>query len=244
MTTPLRLRHNASHQAAFPVECLVVTARLDESPGIELAGQVFLLNDAERARRARMARADDRDRFTLGAVLLRTTVGEMTGTDPADVVVDRHCPTCGAQHGVPRLPRTGLHASISHSHQVAVVALTRAGLVGVDIEAVRPFDFRSTLSTVCSAVERPNVASVADYYQYWTRKEAVLKATGDGLDRPMIDVIVTPPGEYPALVSCRNGATPACAMADLELTDYQGAVAVLTSSEVSFTTRPAGRSRR
>jgi len=60
--------------------------------------------------------------------------GRATGDDPAAIVVDRTCHTCGEPHGRPRLPGTRLEASISHSGDIVAVALAEAGPVGVDIE--------------------------------------------------------------------------------------------------------------
>jgi 4'-phosphopantetheinyl transferase len=65
---------------------------------------------------------------------------------------------------------------------------------------------------------------------YWTRKEAVLKATGEGLNKPMTDFTLSSPDEPPALVSWHppDPGRPVPALADVPLgEDYHGAVAVL-----------------
>lgn len=193
-----------------------------------------LLNDIETERCSRYRRAADRDRFTLATVLLRVVAGRAVGVDPAAVVVDRTCESCGEAHGRPRLSRTPLEASISHSGDVVVVAVTRTGPVGVDIEQLGAADHTDLVSTVSTGSEPRNIATARDFYAYWTRKEAVLKATGEGLERAMTSIEVTPPGARPALVSIDGTTNRACRMSDIHLEGYAGAVAVMTKADVSF----------
>jgi 4'-phosphopantetheinyl transferase len=199
-----------------------------------------LLSDTELGRAQQYQRAADRDRSLLGAVLLRITAARLLGVPPSGVAVDRTCGRCGVQHGRPQLPGSGLHASVSHSGDIVAVALTAAGPVGVDVEAVRTIDFAAVTDSVCTPAERRFLTGLDDFYAYWTRKEAVLKATGEGLLRPMTDLQVTPPGSAPRLLRLGGDAAPACRMADIPAGDgYQAAVAVLTARPVAFSTRDA-----
>jgi 4'-phosphopantetheinyl transferase len=167
-------------------------------------------------------------------VLLRVIAGRAVGVDPSAVVVDRTCESCGERHGRPRLPRTPLEASISHSGEVVVVAVTRAGPVGVDVEQLGAADHTDLVSSVCTRFEQQSLATARDFYAYWTRKEAVLKATGEGLGRAMTSIEVTAPGARPALVSIDGITDRACRMSDLHLEGYAGAVAVMTKADVWF----------
>jgi len=193
-----------------------------------------LLDGLETRRRSRYRFDADRDRFTLATVLLRAVTGRATGVNASAVVVDRTCATCGDPHGRPRLPGTHLEASISHSGDVVAVAVTQAGPVGVDIEQVGAADHADLVSTVCTGSEQRHVGTATDFYAYWTRKEAVLKATGEGLARSMTSIEVTPPGARPSLVSVDRSTDVACRMSDIHLDGYAGAVAVMTTTHVSF----------
>jgi 4'-phosphopantetheinyl transferase len=200
-------------------------------------GHRGLLDEREAERRARLWQHPDRDRFTLATALLRLAVAERTGAAPASVELDRSCERCGGQHGRPRLPGTGLAASISHSGDVVAVALTEGAPVGVDVEVIGAREYDSLVPSVCGQAERPFVRSAADFCAYWTRKEAVLKATGDGLRAPMTSVPVSEPRLAPALL----GSDRPCWMADIDAgAGYAGAVAVLTPGPVGFAVRGAG----
>jgi len=191
-------------QAPPTLGCTVYQARLRDLRDHHVA----LLDPNEMERRSQFTNRDDRDRFTRGAVLLRLAVASLTGCDASTVPVSRTCDACGRQHGRPRLPGTRLHASVSHSSELVVVAATPAGPVGVDVEKIGGPPSRRLLSSVCTAEEQAFVLTPKDFYTHWVRKEAILKATGDGLRRKMTDLVVTPPNRSPSLVFLDEDSTP------------------------------------
>lgn len=169
-----------------------------------------MLSDAERARFSGYRRPADRARFLGGRTLLRTAAARYLGADdPSAIAVEARCPDCQAPHGRPTLPGTGISVSITHSHDRVGVALTRSGYVGLDVEHADPaVDFRGLLPQVLSPAERDYPpASEAGFLRLWTRKEAVLKATGQGLRVPFAGVTLSP-GEDPEVVDYRGGPRP------------------------------------
>jgi 4'-phosphopantetheinyl transferase len=149
-----------------------------------------LLDQIERGRWARFQHRDDRDRFVLGSVLLRSLVAELDGTVAAQVVLDRTCPRCGEQHGPVTTPGRDWRCSLTHSGAFALaaaVAASDASMVGVDLETRCPPDW-TALATGLLAPGEPGPADEAGFLTTWVRKEAVLKATGEGLSRPMSTV--------------------------------------------------------
>jgi 4'-phosphopantetheinyl transferase len=203
-----------------------------------------LLEPAERARRARLLRPEDRDRLTVGTALARLVLAAQLGRRPDRLRFDRTCPFCGADHGKPRLVASGLDFSISHSGARVVVAVVRGGLVGVDVERL-PADLEvDALAPQVLAEDEvgalgalPPPARASGLLTYWTRKEAVLKATGDGLRVPMPEVAVSAPDEPP---SVRRGPASLARRGPASLHDldpgagHVAALAVLGLEHVQF----------
>jgi 4'-phosphopantetheinyl transferase len=189
-----------------------------------------LLNPAERERRDRYAFAADRARFAVGAALLRLVASGMLGVAPQQVEVDRRCQACGRPHGKPTIGEGGPHLSVSHSGDWVTVATCRDAPVGVDVEHMaRRTDYQTLVPHVLGPDEAPAAVDEAAFLRYWVRKEALVKATGDGLGAGLRQVTVSPPGETARLL-----AYPGRPGLRAELRDLAGrpghpaAVAVLT----------------
>ncbi len=193
-----------------------------------------LLSATELRRAARLAKGAPRERFVLGAALLRCAVSAGTGIDPARLEIDRSCRWCLGPHGKPRLrgAARGWHVSVTHSGTVVGVALTQIGQVGLDVELASARDYRPLFASVL-ADDEPRPHSLRDFLGYWTRKESVLKATGEGLVRPMPDVVVSAPSATPRLISYSGQPTPAT-MIDLRpRPKYVSALTVFGSAPVA-----------
>ena len=162
-----------------------VVVRLDVEREATTAAAAVLSNDElERANRLVFQR--DRDRFIVARAGLRHLLSKRIGLTPETIRFEY-----GA-HGKPSLASgTGLddlRFNVSHSHDVAVYAFTRGKDVGVDVEAVREIRDKDDIAAHCfSAYEnRAYRALQADersqaFFDCWTRKEAFIKAVGDGL---------------------------------------------------------------
>lgn len=182
------------------------------SPAAAADHLVRLLDDAERDRHRRFLRPADRDLYLTAHALTRIVLGDHLGRAPAEVGLYAECARCGGPHGKPRLRDGDLEFSLSHSGDRVGVAVTRAIPVGLDVEQeVTGRDLDSLIAVVLSPGER--AADAREFTTYWTRKEAVLKTTGDGLSVPMTSLTVSPPGEPADLLSWPGG--PAVALHDL-----------------------------
>jgi 4'-phosphopantetheinyl transferase len=146
--------------------------------------------------------------------LLRLLLSERTGLPPAGHVLVRRCTTCGEAHGKPRLQHPSLHVSLAHVPGAVAVAITDAGPVGVDLERVEATGFDGFDDVVLAPGE--TASTPAERARLWTRKEAVLKATGDGLTRD------------PRTVDVRGSTALGAHLLDVDLPGaLAGAVAVL-----------------
>jgi 4'-phosphopantetheinyl transferase len=169
-----------------------------------------LLGDADLDRRSRLRLAADRQRLTAGWAVARLVLGAATGMPPNRLPVDRSCPRCGAQDGKPWLPTSpDLHVSISHSGSCVAVAVAQGSPIGVDVEAIvqlEPAELDVLADMVLASEERaelsrsPREDRARAITTWWTRKEAVVKATGDGLATPLEQLIVSPPSSPPRVL--------------------------------------------
>ena len=200
-----------------------------------------LLDETERRRWAAYRREEDRERFLAGCALAKTALARYTGQRPADVRFDRTCGQCGEPHGKPVIEGGGVEHSVAHSGDLVAVAVARAP-VGVDVEQLdgrpRPLggdgDPDALARLVLSAAERAALAEVPAgraraFLVAWTRKEAVTKATGDGLRAAFSDVVVAVDEGPPRLVSWPYPRSPrSVSLLDLEVaTGYVAALAVI-----------------
>lgn len=176
-----------------------------------------LLATGDLQRRARLSDPADRQRTTAGTAVARLVLGAALRTPPAQLPIDRTCLRCGAPHGRPRLAGTGGPGfSISHSGHCVAVAVLPGGAVGVDVEAVgrvAPEELGQLAACALPAAERAHLARLPAavrpraFTVGWVRREAVLKATGQGLAAPPEELVLTPPSTPPRVLR-RSGPEP------------------------------------
>lgn len=208
-----------------------------------LAGHTSLLSPVERRRAAAYRRPADRQRFVVGVVVTRLVLAEWLGVPADRVLLSRRCARCGGPHGRPRLEGDGISFSVSHSGDRVVVAFMRDAMVGVDVEALdRSLQVGLLADTVLAPSERACLADAPDrtraFLTCWTRKEAVVKATGIGLDVRLPGIVVSPAGEPPALL--RHETSPVLVESTNLATlhpgaGYVAALAVIGDSPTSVT---------
>jgi 4'-phosphopantetheinyl transferase len=221
------------------LECAVHWARPDDDPRMR-----DLLDEGERARYERFMRAEDKARFVTGRWLARTVLAEATGKPPRDLRFTTDCPHCGGSHGKPRLPGSDLDFSLSHSGDRVLLVLVEGALVGADVEQQSDRDIDSLARMVLTDAEGEVLRAMADrkrgFHAYWSRKEALLKATGHGLAASMTAIHVSGPDEPPEVVAWEGeAAVSPVRLADLEAgPGYAAAAAVLTDRPLKVNEAP------
>lgn len=171
---------------------------------------VRMLNDEERKRAQSFRKDQDRARFIVGCALSRLVLATQLNMAPHQVPIDRTCPICHEAHGRPRLPYGFLQWSVSHSGNIILVAFTTDAPVGIDVEwmntawdfdVVKMADGILTEKEIAHILQMPANDRMRGFFIYWTRKEAVLKATGEGLNIPPLNVVVSGPQQAPRLLA-------------------------------------------
>lgn len=175
----------------------VLSGGLPEAPSAE---ELVGLDDAERARAASFATPVLAARYVRSHLLLRATLAEATGLRPADLRFARAaCPLCAGPHGRPvLLGHDGVHFSLSHAADVAVVAVAPTP-VGVDVEPLAAPSVAEELAPRLHPLERAEIEAAGPpgsparaevFTRIWVRSEAYLKAIGTGLGRdPALDYL-------------------------------------------------------
>jgi 4'-phosphopantetheinyl transferase len=216
-----------------------------------------LLDETERRRWTAYRRDADRERFLTGCVLAKAVLARYAGLRPADVRFDRTCGQCGEPHGKPAfaggtvaggtvaggtVAGGALEHSVAHSGDLVAVAVA-GNPVGVDVEQLdgrsHPLggdgDPEALGRLVLSAAEQAALAAIPPpgraraFLVAWTRKEAVTKATGDGMRAAFSEVVVAADAGPPRLVAWPYPRDPrAVTLLDLGAAPgYVAALAVL-----------------
>ena len=168
------------------------------------------LDEKERAERFHFDR--DRNRFIAARGTLRSILGGYLSREPAEIRF------CYGEHGKPFLEREiagdKLRFNVSHSHELALFAVTEGRDLGVDLEWIRPDVAEEGIAERFFSADEVRVlrglpAEIQGeaFFNCWTRKEAYIKAIGEGLSMPLSRFVVSlAPGEAPCLLSANGSA--------------------------------------
>jgi 4'-phosphopantetheinyl transferase len=175
-----------------------------------------LLSPDERQRAARFHRDEHRRRYVVAHGALRLILGAYLDTEPEALAFEL------GEHGKPWLrhgpagERARVEFNLSHSADLALVAVARDRPVGVDVERWSEVEHLELAERFFSRAERDAMRALAGaaehldagFFAAWTRKEAYLKATGHGIARGLHHFDVTlAPGTEAALLADRLDAT-------------------------------------
>ena len=168
-----------------------------------------LLSGDEQAKARRYRFEDNRREYIVGRGLLRHLLGCYLDQDPASLQFFYNA------YGKPALMHTKgsepLSFNVSHAHGIILLAFTLDRELGIDIERIRPEAAHDGVAErffssheVHELRTLPLHAQPLGFFNCWTRKEAYIKARGEGLNIPLnqFDVSLVP-GEPAALLESR-----------------------------------------
>jgi 4'-phosphopantetheinyl transferase len=165
----------------------------------------------------------DRTQFMVSRGALRTILSQYLDINPSALCFDYN------PYGKPSLivEQGGdtLRFNLSHSHEIALIAITKNREIGVDIERIDTnFPYQQIAERYFSPLENAVLRSIPEpiqlkaFFTCWTRKEAYIKAVGKGLSIPLdcFDVTLAP-GEPAALLNFQEKPEEASRWSLIEL---------------------------
>ena len=207
-------------------------AGLDLAPGrVEDLRCALTADERERAQRFHFDR--DRDRFIVAHGVLRDILGRYLGLGPGELRF-RYSP-----YGKPALARKldgeGIRFNLAHSDGLALYAVARGREVGIDVEYVREDLAHERIAEAFFSPQEvgvlrsiPRDRRKEAFFNCWTRKEAYVKARGEGLSLPLDQFEVSlAPGDPAALVSTCGDPQEASLWSLQEISPGPGYVAAL-----------------
>lgn len=150
----------------------------------------WMLSPEEKIRARKFHYQNDRNKYLSRRIFRRQVLGSYLQRVPATLCFEQE------QNGKPCLKQRDqdpiLHFSSTHSERWCVIAVSTSGPIGVDLEMVQWHeDYLGLSRQYFSAMERAALSKIAEsrlaraFFKTWTRKEALLKATGLGLQHTL-----------------------------------------------------------
>jgi 4'-phosphopantetheinyl transferase len=171
---------------------------LDSQRGIEKT--LTSLTDKERIKAKSFSTQQLKRRFAFRRVARRMVLGWYLNLSPTKISIrqtDHQKPHLDSSHA------SKLQFNSSHSDELALIAVSESP-VGIDVEKTKPLqDLENVAKRILSPKEHAawslltSENKVADFYKYWTAKEACIKFTGEGLSRELgsLNVEIAPEQE-------------------------------------------------
>ena len=163
----------------------------------------------ERARAMRFHFDDHRRDFIVARTFLRSVLARYLDQDCSQIKFEY------SRYGKPAIAAcrhaAPLFFNLTHSHQLALLAVTGQGEIGIDAEFIRAVDDGIaeryfSRAEVADLRALPCALQNEAFFNCWTRKEAYIKARGEGLSLPLDDFDVSlAPGAPAAILAVRSG---------------------------------------
>ena len=161
---------------------------LDQSDGlVSRMRQMITADEIEWANRLRFYR--DQRRYILAHAALRQIIAGYVHVCPQQILFR------SSAYGKPYLAGSQadqLYFNLSHSGEIALLGVACRPQIGVDVETIRPIDDLMSLARNCFSTNEyeqldalPDSQKLAVFFTIWTRKEAFIKAIGEGLSYPL-----------------------------------------------------------
>jgi len=171
-------KHPSLTDHSIHIWCTSLSVHRNEK---ELHTLYTLLNNQEKKRYENSIK-DIADNFVISRGILKKLLSKYLLTNPRTMIFHQN------KYGKPILKYYPIQFNISHSKDLIVFAFTLNSPIGIDIEYVRQdFEFTDIIKKFFSQYEIQTIYSLSRsnqlhaFFDFWTKKEAVIKASGKGL---------------------------------------------------------------
>lgn len=148
-----------------------------------------LLNPTERERQQRFHFADDRQRYLLTRALVRCVLSRYAAVAPADW---RFAENAYGRPAIDPAHDSDLEFNLSHTRGLIALAVARRRVFGIDVENLAErqpslgiADRFFSAEEAAALAKMPDALQQRRFFEYWTFKEAYIKARGMGLSLPL-----------------------------------------------------------
>jgi len=145
-----------------------------------------ILSEDEKERAAKFRFEKDRQHFIIARGVLRQILSLYLSEKPDAIQFEY------GKNGKPFFPKNTLQFNLSHAGEIALIALTKNNIIGIDVEVInRKIEVEQVAQHFFAKGEFDRLMSLPKtqiyeaFFNCWTRKEAFIKATGDGLSFPL-----------------------------------------------------------
>lgn len=158
--------------------------------------QRLILSEEEQERCQQFYFEEDRLSFIIYHACKRLILAQYLSCDPDELIFSRK------KNGKPILIPNSFSFNLSHTQDFAILGITKNKEIGVDIENIsREADYLNIAKRFFHSMEYENLIKLANaerrkkyFYNLWTAKEAILKATGEGISEKLSQVYIS---QYP-----------------------------------------------
>ncbi len=181
-------------RGAEPIQFWCLPLELEDDLIVDLQG---LLSEDEQVRATQCRLAPVRQRYQIVRGSLRLLLAQTLACAPDSLQFNYNAK--GKPALDPKINSAGVTFNLSHSHNLAIIGITRQAVIGVDLEYLRPLPRLESLARRFFApeeyhalIQSPLPRRNPYFFELWTAKEAYLKATGAGVAGGLAKVILAP----------------------------------------------------
>ena len=196
----------------------------------------LLLNEQEKQKVATFIRPELQKKYIKTRGVLRKTLSSYLNIEPEDINIKT------TDYGKPFIDHPSLFFNLSHTANKFVIVVSNISEVGIDLEQNKPRKNLQGLVKKCfSEVEQvswlnlPDEKKTIQFYSFWVKKEAFVKAVGRGIALGLDQCVINPNNQTQFLtLPARYGKTTDWNIVDIQLNKNDICALVIKNREFKY----------